>query len=447
MLRGRQLERTFVLADILVLMIAMLASYSIRESLAASGTPFKPSAPQWDYVRLLLVYIPTWTWCASRFSLYRIELLNKPLFESIRALIVTQAWGIAALAVALVVARVELNRSFLAFFVVVSTFFLLLAILVERSWLRAIRGRNLALVVGAPDGDVAGELERLRGTLVEWLDSVEPSALRRRLAEGGADEVILPAAIPRARLPELLRVCEEVGIPARIRMDRVEPDLPRPRAELVGPTLYLLYQKAEPDRPALLVKAVLDRLLAAAALVVFAPVMGLVAVLVRLTSPGPALFVQARGGLNGRAFRMMKFRTMRADAEADRAALLEANEMDGPVFKITNDPRVTPLGRFLRRTSLDELPQLLNVLAGHMSLVGPRPLPLVETRELAGSDRRRLSMRPGLTCLWQVSGRNDLTFREWMALDLQYVDNWSLTLDLAILVRTIPALLSGRGAR
>jgi lipopolysaccharide/colanic/teichoic acid biosynthesis glycosyltransferase len=172
-----------------------------------------------------------------------------------------------------------------------------------------------------------------------------------------------------------------------------------------------------------------------------------IAFLVRVTSRGPALFIQPRGGQNGRPFPMLKFRTMLEGAEADRDRLLGANEMDGPVFKLTDDPRVTGLGRILRRTSLDELPQLLNVLAGQMSIVGPRPLPLVETRELTGSDRRRLSMRPGLTCLWQVSGRNDLTFREWMALDLQYVDNWSLTVDLAILVRTIPALLSGRGAR
>ncbi len=447
MLRGRQLERTFLLGDVLGILIAMLVSYALRENLASFLKDLKPPAPEWDYVRLMLIYLPTWAWCASRTSLYRIELLNKPLLESIRALIVTQTWGTTALAVAIVVSRVELNRSFLVLFVVVSTLLLIVTIFVERIWLRASRGRNLALVVGTPDDDVAGELERLRATLVEWLDSPEPAALRRRLAQGGTDEVILSAAIPRAHLPELLRVCEEVGVPARIRMDRVEPDLPRPRAELVGPTLYLLYQKAEPDRPALLLKALLDRILAAAGILVLAPIMAVVAILVRLTSRGPALFVQARGGLNGRGFRMLKFRTMRPGAEADRAGLLEANEMDGPVFKIANDPRVTPIGRFLRRTSLDELPQLFNVLAGHMSLVGPRPLPLVETRELTGSDRRRLSMRPGITCLWQVSGRNDLTFREWMALDLQYVDNWSLTVDLAILVRTIPALLSARGAR
>jgi len=170
-------------------------------------------------------------------------------------------------------------------------------------------------------------------------------------------------------------------------------------------------------------------------------------VAVKLTSRGPVLFIHERGGLHGRPFRMLKFRTMREGAEAERAALLAANEMDGPVFKIAADPRVTRLGRFLRRTSMDELPQLVNVVRGDMSLVGPRPLPVVETRALAGVHRRRLSVRPGITCLWQISGRSELGFREWMALDLQYVDHWSLGLDLAILLRTLPALVSRRGAR
>jgi lipopolysaccharide/colanic/teichoic acid biosynthesis glycosyltransferase len=144
---------------------------------------------------------------------------------------------------------------------------------------------------------------------------------------------------------------------------------------------------------------------------------------------------------------MLKFRTMRVGAEAERAALLAQNEMDGPVFKLSNDPRVTPFGRLLRRFSLDELPQLFNVLLGEMSLVGPRPLPLEETAALTGGHRRRLSMRPGLTCLWQVGGRSELPFKEWMALDLDYVDRWSLWLDLAILFRTLPAIIKGRGAR
>jgi exopolysaccharide biosynthesis polyprenyl glycosylphosphotransferase len=443
----RQLERVFFLFDVLVLLLAMLASYSIREGAAHLFPALEHAAPSWDYVRLLIVFIPTWGWCANRRGVYRVETLTKPLFESVRAVIATQAWAAAGLAVLLVATRIELNRSFLLLFLIVSTLFFLAGIALERVWLRAERGRNLALVVGARDPDLEGELVRLRGTHVEWLEEIDADALKKRLHTGGVDEVIVPAAVGRAQLPTLLRACDELGIPARVRMDRVEPDLPRPRAELFGPALYLLYQSRAPDRPALLVKAIFDRVAAALALVVLAPLLILIALLIRLTSRGPALFVQQRGGLNGRPFPVLKFRTMRTGAEAERDQLLAANEMDGPVFKIADDPRVTGMGRILRKTSLDELPQLLNVVAGQMSLVGPRPLPLVETRELLGADRRRLSMRPGITCLWQVSGRSDLKFREWMALDLQYVDNWTLALDLAILFRTIPALLSGRGAR
>jgi exopolysaccharide biosynthesis polyprenyl glycosylphosphotransferase len=447
MTHDRQLERVFLLFDILVLLVSMLVSYSIREGAAKLFPALEHAAPSWDYVRLLLVFVPTWVWCATRRRLHRVETLNKPLFESVRAVIATQAWAAAGLAVILVATRIELNRSFLFLFLVVSTLFFLATIALERVWLRAERGRNLALVVGARDEDVEGELVRLHGTRVEWLESGDPAALGKRLHAGGVDEVVLSAALPRRDLPDLLRICDQIGVPARVRMDRVEPDLPRPRAELFGPSLYLLYQSREPDRPGLLVKAIVDRLAAALALVLLAPLMLLIAIVIRLTSRGPALFVQQRGGRNGRPFPMLKFRTMRQGAEAEREKLLAANEMDGPVFKIADDPRVTPVGRVLRRMSLDELPQLLNVVAGHMSLVGPRPLPLIETRELSGADRRRLSMRPGMTCLWQVSGRSDLTFREWMALDLQYVDHWSPALDMAILFRTVPALLSGRGAR
>jgi lipopolysaccharide/colanic/teichoic acid biosynthesis glycosyltransferase len=217
--------------------------------------------------------------------------------------------------------------------------------------------------------------------------------------------------------------------------------------ESVARWQYLVYQRRRPTIPALVVKLCADRLVAAALLAALAPLLLLLALLARFLGGSPLLYVQRRGGLYGRPFDMLKFRTMRVGAEAERAFLLAQNEMDGPVFKLTNDPRVTPFGRVLRRFSLDELPQLLNVLRGQMSLVGPRPLPLEETAALTGGHRRRLSMRPGLTCLWQVGGRSELPFTEWMALDLDYVDRWSLGLDLAILLRTIPAIIRGRGAR
>ena len=174
-----------------------------------------------------------------------------------------------------------------------------------------------------------------------------------------------------------------------------------------------------------------------------------IALLVKLTSPGPALFRQQRSGINGRPFTIFKFRTMVTNAEQFKHELAAMNEMSGPVFKITNDPRITPVGKFLRKYSLDELPQLLNVLRGEMSLVGPRPLPVDEVRRFNDfAHRRRLSVKPGLTCLWQIKGRNRITsFDDWVRLDLEYIDNWSLWLDVSILIRTIPVVVLGTGAK
>ena len=178
-----------------------------------------------------------------------------------------------------------------------------------------------------------------------------------------------------------------------------------------------------------------------------APLMLIVAIAIKLTSRGPIIYAQDRCGLNKRPFRMYKFRSMFADADKLQASLEERNEASGPVFKIRDDPRITPLGRLLRKSSLDELPQLWNVLRGDMSLVGPRPLPWRDVQRITRpSDMRRFSMRPGLTCLWQVQGRSNLDFERWVELDLEYIDTWSLALDCRILAKTIPAVLSGNGA-
>jgi exopolysaccharide biosynthesis polyprenyl glycosylphosphotransferase len=443
----RQIERAIQLQDLAVMVLSLGLAHVLRNRLADVVPGLKPAVPFRDYVLLFVVLVPTWAWCAERLSLHRLRTVNGQLIDLLRALVWTQAWGATAIALILVAAQVELNRSFIALFLLLSTLLLTATKLVQRGWVRARRGRALALLVGEGYSDADGELERLRGRQVEHLGAFDPGTLRLRLRSGGVDEVVFTEKVPRDHLPLLLEACEEIGVPALVRVEKIDLDRARPRAEIVGPTLYLAYQIHEPDRPALLVKAVLDRVLGAGALLLALPFMLAAALLVKVTSPGPVLFVQERGGLNARAFRMLKFRTMHADAEAERDRLLDANEMGGPVFKMTDDPRVTRIGRFLRRTSLDELPQLVNVVLGHMSLVGPRPLPLVETRRLTGVHRRRLSVKPGITGLWQVSGRNDLTFEEWMALDLQYIDHWSLGLDLAILLRTVPALLTARGAR
>jgi exopolysaccharide biosynthesis polyprenyl glycosylphosphotransferase len=195
------------------------------------------------------------------------------------------------------------------------------------------------------------------------------------------------------------------------------------------------------------VKRTFDIAISACALLFVSPIMLLAAIGIKLTSPGPILFSQERIGLNKRRFKILKFRTMVPNAENLMAVLEKHNEVTGPVFKIANDPRITPIGKFLRRSSIDELPQLLNVLKGDMSLVGPRPLPV---RDYEGFNedwqRRRFSVKPGITCLWQVNGRNGISFEQWMLLDLKYMDEWSLWLDLKILAKTVPAVFRGVGA-
>ncbi len=198
-----------------------------------------------------------------------------------------------------------------------------------------------------------------------------------------------------------------------------------------------------------MLKVIFDRLVSALLLIFLTPILLIIAIAIRLESPGSSIFRQKRSGRHGAPFTMYKFRTMVSDAEMKQAEFNAINEMSGPVFKIKKDPRVTKVGNFLRFTSLDELPQLFNVLFGQMSLVGPRPLPTYETLAMtANNQRRRLSVAPGMTCLWQISGRNDVNdFSDWVRLDLEYIDQWSLLLDFQILLRTIPAVLFGRGAR
>jgi exopolysaccharide biosynthesis polyprenyl glycosylphosphotransferase len=208
----------------------------------------------------------------------------------------------------------------------------------------------------------------------------------------------------------------------------------------------LTFSTTPENEDLLLFKRVLDFLMALAFLVVLSPLFLVLALLIKLTSRGPVFYRQTRCGLGGRKFTVYKFRSMQADADLLREELAALNEMDGPVFKIRNDPRCTAVGAFMRKFSLDELPQLVNILKGDMSFVGPRPPLPEEVEKYERWQRRRLRMHPGLTCLWALEGRNKLNFKRWMELDLEYIDNWSPSLDWKILVKTIPVVLLGRGA-
>jgi exopolysaccharide biosynthesis polyprenyl glycosylphosphotransferase len=257
------------------------------------------------------------------------------------------------------------------------------------------------------------------------------------------DETIFP------QVREALLACEAEGVEAWISADFIQTLFTHVQFDQFAGQPVLVYRTVPAISYALVAKRLIDIVGASILLVLASLFMAVGALLIRLTSPGPVIFSQARSGLHGRPFRMYKFRSMVTNAEQARAELESMNEMAGPVFKVKNDPRVTPLGRWMRKTSFDELPQLWNVMRGEMSLVGPRPLPLYETANFGDvTQRRRMSMRPGLTCLWQVRGRSQITdFKDWVRLDLEYIDRWSLWLDLEILLRTIPVVLFGWGAK
>ena len=263
------------------------------------------------------------------------------------------------------------------------------------------------------------------------------------------DEVIfLPDATPLSQLRPLMEICEEMGVRTHLPLNFFHGRIARPVIDRFDDIPVLSYWATRDIGPALLFKYAFDRVAGLALLALTSPLMLAAAVAIRLSSRRgePVLFRQTRCGLNGRLFTCLKFRSMAVDAETRREGLEDVNEQEGPVFKIHDDPRVTRLGRWLRKFSIDELPQLWNVVRGDMSLVGPRPPLPAEVAKYDRWQRRRLSMKPGITCLWQVSGRNQLPFETWMKMDLEYIDNWSLLLDFKILLRTVYVVLTGYGA-
>lgn len=320
----------------------------------------------------------------------------------------------------------------------------------------------LVVGVGALGRATGEDLARLRRVHVagflRFSSESTPAALSRKVLGSIAEldsvlrtvpvaEVYFAASLATAsEMQQAIKTCEAFGVPFALpaSMFRLE------RASLLGShgvkDGYLHYQSVASRPVAMAFKRAFDIASSGLALWVLSPLLLGVAIAVKLTSRGPIFFRQMRVGLHGRPFRMLKFRTMVENAEQLKAELAKQNEMDGPVFKMKKDPRITSIGRFLRKFSIDELPQLINVLRGDMSVVGPRPPVPSEVARYQSWQRRRLSVRPGLTCIWQVSGRNEISFEQWMFMDLQYIDNWTFSKDLSLILKTFPVVLTGRGA-
>lgn len=428
---------------------------------------------------------------------YQLSLSLLGAYNSMRLMTALQLSGMfivstlcvfVTLATSLFLLKIDLSRSFIALFCLIAFLclvgqrFLVLRLL--RFYRR--RGRNFRNIIVCGTGEqavrLASRLARMPelGLVIRGFAALEgPSrfdtaheanfkealrlggfqapvrilhskeALAKALAEYAVDEVLFADVVDVMPLvEEMVMLCSEQGIRTTLVADLFSVGIVKSGISYFAGMPLIHFQTPPGDRWELALKRWVDVLLSAVLLVVLSPLLGAIAIAVRLSSPGPVFYVQRRVGLNGRLFDLYKFRSMFADADQRLEELKGQNEMRGPTFKMSDDPRITSVGRWLRRFSLDELPQLWNVLVGDMSLVGPRPPIPGEVSLYERKDRRRLSMRPGLTCTWQVSGRNNIKeFEEWVRLDLEYIDNWSLSRDFALLLRTIPAVLFGVGAR
>lgn len=459
------------LTDIFLTIVSLPLAYYVRLGLGR----YLPE--RWDsflapllhplssYLWLLLLIVPFWSLLFESLKVYR-SLARISLREQAVLLLELELIAGVFLGFALFILKLNLSRSVIALFLVIN-FALLIA---ERMLINVLskpyqeEGHYKSiLIIGEENSakEITGLIEKYKDwglRVIGYVSTREKTSLKtfgtledvpRIIEENIIDEIIFASSDKKdlERFEEIFPVCEEQGVRVRLVANFFPQAISKIYMEYLDHVPLITFSTTPDHAIALLIKRIIDFALSVGLLILLSPLMLMATILIKLTSKGPIVYKQTRCGLYGRPFTLYKFRSMMTGAEDKLWEIKHLNEMEGPVFKMHNDPRVTKLGRVLRKTSVDELPQLYNVLKGDMSLVGPRaPLP-EEVKEYTRWQRRRLSVKPGITCLWQISGRNEINFNEWMNLDLQYIDNWSLLLDIKILLKTIPVVLLGKGAR
>ena len=463
----RSMRRLVLRADALLVILAMASAYFLHAVLFEIFRFLRAPAEPAGFILLGYLAIPIWLFLIPAFRLDRFLEYRWSWLRTSFRMAEHHLLGFAALSVVTFLSHIVVNRSIVVSFVGLSFLFLMGERVAISAWMRRQHrrgnGRSRALLVGEPGPamdqfvshsresafppEVIGFLGRHEGTTTGIARLGSLARLPQVLHDQAVDEVVLTDQLSHRRVGWILRVCSDLGIACRLSLPWHEVPRIRPHLETDQGLHFLTFSQSARRAAQLPLKQLFDLVAALLGVIVLAPLFVVLAIAIRLCDGSPVVFSQVRVGLHGRRFRMLKFRTMIRGAEAKRGELEKQNELDGPAFKLSCDPRVTRLGAFLRRTSLDEVPQLFNVLEGSMSLVGPRPLPESEQQRIHGSQRRRLSMKPGITGLWQVSGRSDVSFVDWMRMDQEYVDRWSLGLDLRLLLATIPAVLRRRGAK
>lgn len=467
--RAREIAALVVVVDALILLACFVASVAIRTRLLPAVSQQFGSLDPSNYSWLPLLTIPVTILLLWRRGLYQSMRIKGYLRVGYE---VSQVFCFAVLVMGLFIFLFQLkqtSRTLVALYLMTGYGAILggkwgIRWLQRRVRSRSLNSRDLVIVGQGPRvADVVRELEanpelgfKLLGVMSDRPLEVPVDLaylgrlhdIERVVKSNVIDAVffVLPASELES-LGQVILALDEMGTKIHLRVDFLPTLISRSCVEHLGSLPILTLTSVPHNVGALAAKRALDVVVSSAGLVILSPILVLCAAVVRLGGEGPMLFRQERIGLNGRRFVLYKFRTMVEGIARMRAEEELRNEVGGPVFKMKEDPRVTRGGRWLRRLSLDELPQLWNVLKGDMSLVGPRPPLQSEVSEYRGWHRRRLSVRPGMTCLWQINGRSEIDFEQWMAMDMYYIDHWSLALDMKILIQTVPAVLSMRGAQ
>lgn len=451
------------IVDALLLCAALWIAHHVRYAILPENFDISTVTPFGGYAWMLVLILPLGPLILERQGLYH-ESAIRTYPQSLWAIFKSVLYLLILLIIFIVSLRIPqetISRAALFMFLPVSTMLLGFREFLFRWYLS--RGdvpdwnRQHVMLCGEPceRDQWRKELDKVPGqhfviSAEMDLKDCQGEGFTRRLHDANIDVAVF--SIEHTDISDIRRsllACEAEGIEAWISADFFRTAIARPQFDRFGSRPLLVFRSTPEASMELMIKRLLDVFVSGVMLLLLFPLWLLLGIGIVFSSGRPIIFSQKRSGLNGRPFTMFKFRTMVTDAEQRREELSEQNEMSGPVFKVSSDPRITPFGHWLRRTSLDEMPQLWNVLRGEMSLVGPRPLPLYETERFDDfSQRRRMSVKPGLTCLWQISGRNQISdFEEWVRLDLDYIDRWTLWLDFKILIKTIPVLLFGDGAK
>ena len=464
--REQQINNIFGFVDVIISVLSFYVAYLIRNVFFEP-----PLSAQNEYLVVGLLIIPTWFMLLKSVRLteiHRTKSYSKILVSYIKVIV----FGLSIVFLFMFIFKLNnISRLVILFFGVIN-FFSLFSIRISvyriMKYYR-VKGYNSRNIIVVADDSSEQFLEKLLenkewGYILKYIItnsskiykkyrdivSIHPEHvnLRNLIDLDIIDEVVYcKNEINQNRLRSIIHDCEEVGVVFRMQSQLFSMSNTKAHLNHFDETPFLTFDNTPSDHFALRLKNVFSVLAALFILIVWSPILLLITLLIKLTSKGPIFFKQKRVGLRGRTFYMFKFRTMVINAEDLQKDLMAANEADGPVFKIKNDPRITKIGKFLRKSGLDELPQFFNVLLGDMSLVGPRPPIPSEVKKYERWQLRRLSMKPGITCTWQIKpNRNSISFDDWMKMDLQYIDNWSNKLDIVLFFKTIKTMLKGSGS-